>query len=243
MYKTWFYFGVAILCILGVLLSSCAGKTNVGIGSHEDARDAAINYLHEQYPQNAPSNEISWYEKPNWPRLSAGGAIREFISDGWAIEVTSGLVSIESRVYEVTVYSFELGWYWKGNIKVDGTVSELIKFKQLKVIEVLCDDFNKLPHINNEVELTIEGRLVVILCSNPSTGFKWEYFTSEENIIREDDYEFEKSEEDIAGESGKGLWTFEAIGKGTTEVQMEYSQPWEDGEKSAWTFNLTVNVK
>ena len=35
----------------------------------------------------------------------------------------------------------------------------------------------------------------------------------------------------------------EALEKGITEVSMEYSQPWEGGEKGAWTFKMTVTVK
>jgi len=45
------------------------------------------------------------------------------------------------------------------------------------------------------------------------------------------------------GTPGKEVWTFKTLKKGTTEVSMEYSRPWEGGEKAEWTFDLVVTVK
>jgi len=50
-------------------------------------------------------------------------------------------------------------------------------------------------------------------------------------------------ETSLVGAPGKEVWTFKALKKGTTKIAMEYSQPWEGGEKGGWTFNLTVVVK
>ncbi|MCD6567992.1 MAG: protease inhibitor I42 family protein [Dehalococcoidia bacterium] len=48
---------------------------------------------------------------------------------------------------------------------------------------------------------------------------------------------------DMVGAPGKEVWTFEALEKGSSTISMEYSQPWEGGEKAAQTFSLTVVVK
>lgn len=45
------------------------------------------------------------------------------------------------------------------------------------------------------------------------------------------------------GASGREVWVFRALEKGTTTVYMEYSRPWQGGEKGVWTFELTVNVE
>ena len=45
------------------------------------------------------------------------------------------------------------------------------------------------------------------------------------------------------GTPGEEQWTFKATGEGTTQISMEYSRPWEGGEKGEWTFVLTVIVK
>jgi len=45
----------------------------------------------------------------------------------------------------------------------------------------------------------------------------------------------------IRAEDDHGLYL--RIGKGMTTVSMEYSHPWEGGEKGEWTFSLTIIVK
>ena len=53
---------------------------------------------------------------------------------------------------------------------------------------------------------------------------------------------FEEPEGNMLGAAGVEIWTFEAVEKGTTEIQMEYSQPWEGGLKAEWTYTMTVIV-
>ena len=50
-------------------------------------------------------------------------------------------------------------------------------------------------------------------------------------------------EQDVEGAAGKEIWTFNALRKGTSNISMEYSRPWEGGEKAEWTFTLDVVVK
>jgi len=45
------------------------------------------------------------------------------------------------------------------------------------------------------------------------------------------------------GAGGKEVWTFIALKAGTTTLSMEYSQPWEGGQKGANSFNVTIVVK
>ena len=47
----------------------------------------------------------------------------------------------------------------------------------------------------------------------------------------------------IDGAPGKEVWTFKALKKGESIISMEYSRPWEGGEKAEWMFFLTVVVK
>ncbi len=50
-------------------------------------------------------------------------------------------------------------------------------------------------------------------------------------------------ENGAAGASGEEAWTFKALKEGESTISMEYSRPWEGGEKREWTFILTVSVK
>ena len=64
-----------------------------------------------------------------------------------------------------------------------------------------------------------------------------------DNVLKEEDHDFEEPEGDAPGAAGIETWTFEAVEAGTTEVQMEYSQPSEDGLNSQWTYNVTVTIQ
>ena len=115
-------------------------------------------------------------------------------------------------------------------------------------IEASYDDFMKLhPEcaISKEVEVAVGDSLTVTLCSNPTTGFQWESAQiSDQTILQQTDHKYEPPEdENIVGGAGEEVWTFKALKKGTSTISMEYSRPWEGGEKGAWRFDLTVTVK
>ena len=110
-------------------------------------------------------------------------------------------------------------------------------------VDISCEQFGVNNHISNDFQVEIGDKIRVKLCSNPTTGFQWDYEMSNANVLKEEDHDFEPPEGDVPGAAGKEFWTFEAVEKGTTEVQMEYSQPWEGGLKAEWTYTLTVKVE
>jgi len=110
-------------------------------------------------------------------------------------------------------------------------------------VEISCDEFGESNHRSGEFEVEVGDKIRVELCSDPTTGFQWGYEMTIENILREEDHDLEESEGDVPGAAGIEIWTFEAVETGTTEVQMEYSQPSEGGVKSKWTYNVTVTIE
>ena len=112
-------------------------------------------------------------------------------------------------------------------------------------IEFSCDDFTESKSIEEQVEVAVDGTLTITLCSNPTTGFEWTESASisDRTVIRQTDHEFTPPSGDVPGAAGKETWTFKALQRGTAEVSMEYSRPWEGGEKGEWTFTLAVTVK
>ena len=115
-----------------------------------------------------------------------------------------------------------------------------------KSVEVSCNDFGTQPHRNKQINVAAGNTFTVALCSNPSTGFHWSESAqiSDQTIVQQTSHKFVPLETpDIVGASGKEVWTFKALHKGTNTIIMEYSQPWENGEKGNWTFNLTVVIK
>ena len=113
-------------------------------------------------------------------------------------------------------------------------------------VSVDIDDFMEQKHISKEVEVAVDGSLTVTLGSNQTTGFKWELaeITDESVLEQVGEQEYVVPEgEAPPGTGGEEVWTFKALKKGTTEISMEYSRPWEGGETAEWTFDLTVVVK
>jgi inhibitor of cysteine peptidase len=102
-----------------------------------------------------------------------------------------------------------------------------------------------------EIQLAQGSILQVALNSNPTTGFKWELIQiSDSTVLEKVSDKFEtpmiKQKEGsppIVGAGGKEFWQFKALKKGTAAISMEYSRPWEGGEKGVNKFNLTVVVQ
>jgi len=117
-------------------------------------------------------------------------------------------------------------------------------------VEVSCDDFTEEKHISKQVEVNVGDSLTAILCSNPSTGFQWSETAtiSDQSVLEQTGHKLVPPEGSGGGSPAPGTpgqeeWTFKALKKGTSTVFIEYSRPWEGGEKGVWTFNLTVAVK
>ena len=111
-------------------------------------------------------------------------------------------------------------------------------------VEISCDDFTNNPtSMRNDFVIEIGDKVYVDLCSNPTTGFQWSYEMSGDTAVKEEDHDFDAPEGDVPGAAGKETWTFEGVRKGTTEILMEYSQPWDGGIKQDWTYRITITVE
>ena len=119
------------------------------------------------------------------------------------------------------------------------------EFMQDATVERTCDMFQEEPHYSGDVVLGVDGTLTVILCSNQTTGFKWSESPeiSDSTILQQEDYEWVRPEGDVAGAAGKEIFTFKTLKEGVSNIYFEYSQPWEGGEKGAWTFELEVHAR
>ena len=84
----------------------------------------------------------------------------------------------------------------------------------------------------------------VTLDSNPSTGFSWSISSiTDEDVIDDVNNEFNGADTGMVGAGGQEVWTFKAVDKGSSTIEMKYSRPWEQGVEPAATFNVTVVVK
>jgi len=115
-------------------------------------------------------------------------------------------------------------------------------------LEYSCDAFLENNHINLSFspEMEMGESLSVTLCSNPTTGYRWSEFAviSDPTVLEQVDHVYTPPEvENVVGAAGKDTWIFKELKKGMTNISLEYSQPWEGGEKGHWTFSFTVVAK
>ena len=107
------------------------------------------------------------------------------------------------------------------------------------------DEFAQNQQVQKEVEIAKGETLVVKLVSNGTTGFSWDENAriADTGIVLQLNHEVIGAETNALGAPGAEQWTFQAEKAGTTTVHLEYSRPWEGGEKGVYTFDLTVIVK
>ena len=113
-------------------------------------------------------------------------------------------------------------------------------------IEIPYDDFLEDQHFDWTANVDYGDTVVITLGSNPTTGFTWPDIVQigDEEILRQTSHEFISPEQTgTVGSAGKDTWTFKTLKKGTSSIAMEYSQPWDGGEKAVWTFRALITVK
>jgi predicted secreted protein len=118
------------------------------------------------------------------------------------------------------------------------------------LVTASAEDFTKEANITKQVEVKTGDVFTVALDSNATTGFSWteQAKIADGNILKQTAHEYiaPRANDDtkpVAGMSGIEEWWFTAGATGTTTATMSYSRPWEEGEKDARTFVLTVIVK
>jgi len=237
MFRTKLLFEITILFGAVFLLSSCStGDTN-------------------EVP-----DLVGWIDSIKQPQGEAPGQILvnspdNNTSDKFLVTVTAE-TAIHKQMQNVGFDSFNVGQ--KVEIWFSGPVMESypaqVSAEKIVIIEVASsvtleeisyDVFMSEQHITKEIEINYPGSLTVSLASNPATGFQWEEVKiGDASIISEYEHKFVPPEATgVVGASGKDVWTFKTLGRGTSTLIFEYSKPWEGGEKDEWTLGLTVVVK
>ena len=94
--------------------------------------------------------------------------------------------------------------------------------------------------------MSVGDSFTVTLCSNPTTGFQWEEAViSDESVLELASHQFvgpESQPPPPPGTPGQDVWVFKSLKPGASAISIDYSRPWEGGEKGEWTFVLNVVV-
>ncbi len=110
-----------------------------------------------------------------------------------------------------------------------------------------CDQFSSSPSIEQSRSIEAGTDLMVVLCSNATTGYAWgDALIADASVLRIADRTFQApaaSSLPIVGAAGGEVLTIRGVSPGTTTVSLSYGQPWAGGDKGAWTYSLTVTVQ
>ena len=114
-------------------------------------------------------------------------------------------------------------------------------------ISIPIEEFPNHPHIDVVMHAVVGEELVVTLGSNPTTGFQCELIEiTDQTVLKHIDNKYmppPERLEPIEGEAGEEVWTFEGLKEGSTTIFLEYSRPWECGEKGVWSVTITATIK
>ena len=134
---------------------------------------------------------------------------------------------------------------------VVGLVASACSSAQAKTAELGagCDQFSSQKSVTQQADVAVGDTVKVTLCSNPTTGFSWqEPEFSDAAVVSLVDKSFggaisEGTSAPLVGAAGTDSITLRATAKGTSQMVLEYSQPWAGGTKAVWTYTLTLTVR
>lgn len=135
---------------------------------------------------------------------------------------------------------------WEGGAKGDWTVALTVNVRDASALLIGCEEFEAEPAAVRSVDLAAGTSLVLSLCSNPTTGYRWSEPVSSDPAVASVSgwiYEAPVTEGAMAGAAGTEHVTIAADATGTAVVTASYDQPWDGGQKGAWSLELTVNVQ
>lgn len=112
------------------------------------------------------------------------------------------------------------------------------------VIDLGCDAFEAQPAQSGAIDVLTGSTIVITLCSNPTTGFSWSApESSDATVASVSGWTTVDAPSDMVGAPGAVQVTVEALAAGSATIGSSYGQPWDGGQKGAWTAELTVNVR
>jgi inhibitor of cysteine peptidase len=93
------------------------------------------------------------------------------------------------------------------------------------------------------VTAQVGDQFAVTLDSNPSTGYSWQSVGFDHSVVNLISSEFKRGDRRMPGGGGKQIWTFKAVGAGSTTISFRYVRPWEKDAPAAKTASVGVTVR
>jgi inhibitor of cysteine peptidase len=116
-------------------------------------------------------------------------------------------------------------------------------------LDISNDEFMSEKNIVKDIEIIKPGSLNVSLSSNATTGFAWSEVAtiSDPTVIKQESHAYippsAGGNPPMVGAAGKETWVFSTLKAGQATISLNYSRPWEGGEKNVQTLTVNVTVK
>jgi inhibitor of cysteine peptidase len=154
-------------------------------------------------------------------------------------------LTIDSHAAGSAVITTSYDRPWEGGEKGAWTVQLTVEVRDANQLVIGCDEFEATPAVTRSVDLAAGTSLVLSLCSNPSTGFRWSGAASSDPTVASVSrwiYEAPSRESGMMGAPGTEHLTIDAHAAGTAVITASYDQPWDGGQDGTWSLELTINV-
>jgi hypothetical protein len=143
------------------------------------ARDAALDFLRQIYPDKAPLAGIGWAGRDTTPPGTPGLSSYEFTSGNWLMTVWIPVLSVQTVIYEMALDNQDIGLRWVGKLREDYTVLESnlnVSFDVLVVRDLVLFYYRE----NYGADAPPEGLVWVGERTTPegSVGHEWCQFTA-----------------------------------------------------------------
>jgi predicted secreted protein len=111
-------------------------------------------------------------------------------------------------------------------------------------IDLTLDDFNTQNNIVKDITVSPHGIITLNLGSNGSTGYQWgDAVIDNAAQLEQTSHKNIEPQTDKVGAAGKETFTFMAKVAGSATIKLNYSRPWEGGEKNTYTLTINVTIK
>lgn len=93
------------------------------------------------------------------------------------------------------------------------------------------------------LELERGDKVNLHLQSNPSTGYSWHIERLDTGVLVNESHSYRAPHVEDSGKVGQGgteIFSFRAVGAGSTKLVMEYRRSWEEETEKRFTLDVTV---
>jgi predicted secreted protein len=99
-------------------------------------------------------------------------------------------------------------------------------------------------NVPSQLDVAVGQEFSITLASNATTGYHWELAAPlDEAVVKLVASQYKTHETKMLGAGGQEIWTFTAVGRGQTVVQLKYVRPWEKDVPPVKTASYVVIVR